>query len=415
MPKRVAPLNALQLRRINPNPEKTTELVDGAIPGLRLRISPYGLFSWSLNMRSKGRMRRFHVGNGLSLSEARKRAQRLRYEIQNGRDPTEERREERSKSKLGLNEIKTFEDLIDQYYGSGPGSFLKTKAAQSCSLKLVFQTVLNSELIKLKRSTLQLTVDRHKSKVSAARSAAYLNPILRWAERRDLLERGFPLEKPLHPAPKQTVLNFSELAVLIPKFVGQYGLCAKFILLTGVRKSAALALRWEQIDFDNSVWVVPAEILKDTRRYSARIKQQKKDQIIPLSRQAIFLLNEIKNEPGNLSLKPAALSKKLVFSNAKGGILDNWSRWLAEIRTDSGIHDWSLHSLRRTCATMAGELGAAPHVISAMLGHSNIGGQLLAIYNHSSYISEQREFFQKLADQLDLLKTPTQMDQIVTD
>ena len=153
--------------------------------------------------------------------------------------------------------------------------------------------------------------------------------------------------------------------------------------------------------------MVPAEILKDTRRYSARIKQQKKDQIIPLSRQAIFLLNEIKNEPRNLSLKPAALSKKLVFSNAKVGILDNWSRWLAEIRTDSGIHDWSLHSLRRTCATMAGELGAAPHVISAMLGHSNSGGQLLAIYNHSSYISKQREFFQKVADQLDLLKTPT--------
>ena len=35
MPKRVAPLNALQLRRINPNPEKTTELVDGAIQCLR--------------------------------------------------------------------------------------------------------------------------------------------------------------------------------------------------------------------------------------------------------------------------------------------------------------------------------------------------------------------------------------------
>ena len=33
------------------------------------------------------------------------------------------------------------------------------------------------------------------------------------------------------------------------------------------------------------------------------------------------------------------------------------------------LKDWSAHTLRRTSATLAGDLGAPPHVISVTLGH----------------------------------------------
>ena len=67
----------------------------------------------------------------------------------------------------------------------------------------------------------------------------------------------------------------------------------------------------------------------------------------------------------------------------------------------TGVPGWSAHALRRTSATLAGDLGAPPHVISVMLGHSNVGGQLVAGYNHSTYSSEHKDVLQRVADKLE--------------
>ena len=90
MPKRVPPLSAAQLARIKPAPAKVIELIDGAVPGLRFRVTPAGTHSWSLNIRANGKMRRFDVGRNLSLSEARSKAEKLKVEIKNGEDPKAE-------------------------------------------------------------------------------------------------------------------------------------------------------------------------------------------------------------------------------------------------------------------------------------------------------------------------------------
>ena len=51
MAKRVPPLTAIKLARLKPDRLQTIELIDGAIPGLRVRMSPTGILSWSLNIR----------------------------------------------------------------------------------------------------------------------------------------------------------------------------------------------------------------------------------------------------------------------------------------------------------------------------------------------------------------------------
>ena len=40
MAKRVPPLSATTLSKFKPDPVKVLELVDGAVPGLRVRITP---------------------------------------------------------------------------------------------------------------------------------------------------------------------------------------------------------------------------------------------------------------------------------------------------------------------------------------------------------------------------------------
>ena len=75
MPKRVPPLSAVQLAQIKPDPSKVIELIDGAVPGLRFRVTPAGTRSWSLNIRANGKMQGFEVGQNLGLLQASSKAE----------------------------------------------------------------------------------------------------------------------------------------------------------------------------------------------------------------------------------------------------------------------------------------------------------------------------------------------------
>ena len=71
MPKRVAATNAKRIAHWKPDPDRTLEIVDGAVPGLRVRLSPSGVMSWSLSARIDGRRRRVGIGEGLPLDSNR--------------------------------------------------------------------------------------------------------------------------------------------------------------------------------------------------------------------------------------------------------------------------------------------------------------------------------------------------------
>lgn len=405
MPKRVPPLSAAQLARIKPDPAKVIELIDGAVPGLRFRVTPAGASSWSLNIRANGKMRRFEVGRNLSLSEARSKAEELKVKIKNGADPTAEKRAKREKAKLALDGIGTMGSLVDWYFANGPGAHLKTKYDQRNGICFVFSVHLKKPAVELKSAELQLSVDNHKAKVSAARAVAYLNPILRWAQKRDLVVGEFNLEKPILDMPKQRFLDETELAAILPFLGDSRGMCARFILLTGARISAATKATWSQINWDAKTWTIPSDHLKDTRALRQRSQRPKKPMVVPLSRQAIELLKMIearREQTSRLrSPEPRAPESDLIFTSVSGTELGNWSRWLKKIAEVTGVPSWSAHALRRTSATLAGDLGAPPHVISVMLGHSNVGGQLVAGYNHSTYSSEHKDILQGVADRLE--------------
>jgi integrase len=69
------------------------------------------------------------------------------------------------------------------------------------------------------------------------------------------------------------------------------------------------------------------------------------------------------------------------------------------------VAGWSAHALRRTTATLAGDLGAPPHIVSIILGHANVGGQLVAGYNQSKYRSEHQQILQNIADKLQSIES----------
>jgi integrase len=69
------------------------------------------------------------------------------------------------------------------------------------------------------------------------------------------------------------------------------------------------------------------------------------------------------------------------------------TRALQRARNAIGVPDWRVHDLRRTAATMMGEMGVKPHVISHVLNHISVtrGKVTGKHYNQFTYDPEKRE------------------------
>lgn len=402
--KRVDPLTSAKIRSLKPG-NTTTELVDGHVPGLRVRMTPNGVKTWSLNIRdAKGQRRRFDVGRDLGLREARDRASEIRQQVRSGADPTAERRASKLRSEAAKSGTGTFGSVVADYFASGNGSLLHSRAEQKRRIRNVFAKHLGRPAVEISPAEFQIAADKHSSASSAGHAVAYVRPLAAWASRRGLMQRGFTdLEKPAarseanDTAIGQRFLTQDELAKILPALGSRgHNAAARFMLLTACRLEEACGATWAEIDLEHGSWTIPASRRKDTRS-KLRVKQVPPiDHAVILPRQAIELLSR--------SLEPAE-PDVLVFRGERGAKLQNWDRWTKLISAETGITGWDRHALRRTTATMAGDLDAPPHVISAMLGHRNIGSQLTAGYSKARYGEEVGRHLQLVADRLQAIES----------
>ena len=388
MPKRAKPLSAQQLKTWRRHSERTLERIDGAVPGLRARLAPHGPIAWSLSLRVEGVRQRIAVGKGLGLAEARREAEQIRAAIARGEDPTGGRRARKARRKAAAQGIGTLGSIIAAYYEQGPGANLRSGAASRALIERAFFRHLARPAIDVRSAELQLAVDGCRSKSTAKRVATSFQPIVRWAAKRGLMTKGEPLETPTQGAPKQRVLARREVVALLQALDShKYGTAARFMLVTAARREEVSGATWGEIK--DGLWTIAAARRKNTRPNS---KRPMADHVVPLPRQALALLDEL--APGERD--------ELIFPSEGGARLANWSNWSAQTERRLGF-DVTPHALRRTCATLAGDLGHPPHVVSALLGHREIAGDLHDGYNQSRYSAEVANALQMVADLLDAL------------
>jgi integrase len=187
------------------------------------------------------------------------------------------------------------------------------------------------------------------------------------------------------------------------------GICCKFLLLTAARLREATEATWAEIDLKTGSWTVSPERRKDTRSRTRRKQVPSQPHVIPLSRQSLELLEKVRTAE-RVRRELSGITAEItdgdpIFVGERGGKLQNWDRWLKLLSRETGVSGWSAHTLRRTSATLAADLGAEPHVISVLLGHKNVGGQLTAGYSKSRYRREHAEALQRLADHVDAIET----------
>lgn len=362
------------------------ELADERQEGLRLRITPKGVRTWVLACRDPlERMRRFTLGRYpmLGISDAREAARSMRVEVRKGADPTADARKKRAMAREAKEGIGTLRALLD-LYGTKRGVALKSWPECRRRIEHVFAAHMAKPLLVLRAGDLQLTADSHKAQQAAAAAVRYVRPVLKWGGQRGYLPAETAV---LHPPAtvqrRARVLSRDELRALLPvldRSPRPYAAALRFMLLTLARREEVCQARWADIDLAAQAWT-----LHDTKNGQPHV--------VPLSRQAVALLEARRpSEP---------LPDALVFASEGGRALVNWDRETKQLMVASGTSGWTRHDLRRTGATMLGEMGELPDIIEAALNHVAIRSQLAATYNRSRYRPQVATALQRLADALD--------------
>src|ERR1700727_2525524 len=381
MPKRVAPLNAMQVERIKPG----QELIDGGVPGLRVTRTAAGL-SWGLSVRVKGARRWIKVGVGIGLAEARRRAERLRRDIADARDPAQEYSAAKHRQRDAAKGLGTLRRVIVAYFEHRPE--LMSAATQRKALMPLFNDWLDKPALDVTPPLAQLAVDkwaRTRSATLASRAVTYFKPLAKWAARRGLMKGGFgELERPAQAARKQLVLSQADVGELLRSLGGSSrDIAIRGMLLTGARCNEACKAVWSAFDLAQGEWTLPG-----LRRKNPKPGRLLPDHVMPLPAGLVALLRTI--GPGE--------PEKLAFPGARGAVIGNWSKWTREMKARLGI-DVTPHAFRRTFKTMLGEVGAPPYVGSAALGHAP-GDATASAYDKATYFTERVEYVGRLAVRL---------------
>lgn len=178
------------------------------------------------------------------------------------------------------------------------------------------------------------------------------------------------------------------------------GCIIQFLAYTGMRIGEALALTWNDIDFDSNKIYINKNLVTIIDRESSNsrkmvvqntLKTSSSNRVIPMSRNAKTALK---------SLKSANSQNELVFRTSNGTALDirNLDRMFHKIQERAGIKEHgTLHSLRHTFATRLIEVGTDIKVVSKLLGHSDIN----ITYNTYVHIIENQQV--KAVDNIDLI------------
>lgn len=139
--------------------------------------------------------------------------------------------------------------------------------------------------------------------------------------------------------------------------------------------------RWKEINFKTREWTIPSTRMKMRREH-----------IVPLSRQSIDLLHQIKQ---------LNLSDEWIFPNSKGTGCLNANALLSCLQSlGYSSKVMTVHGFRAMASTLLNEMGFVSDIIEKSLAHNN-QGSVRAIYNRAQWLKQRKRMMQIYADTLD--------------
>ena len=368
--------------------------------GLFLFIPTSGSKLWRMAYRFEGKNKLLSFGSypALSLREARECRDAAKKLLAQGIDPSEHKREEH-KARLTAqrdsfqNIAREWHDVrlaefsekhrgtvmyrLETYIFPGIGAKHITKLDTQDILAVV-KPLEQKGLHETSRRLLQIVSQVFRYAIATGRAKHNIAADLRGALRP---------RKVTHRAALVEPGKVGQLLRDIDAYEGYFPLvCAlKLAPLVFTRPTELRAARWKEFDLDDREWRIPAERMKMRRQH-----------IVPLSTQAISILEDLYEATGDGAyLFPSIRTATRPISDA--------TMLNALRRMGYQKQEMSVHGFRAIASTLLNELGYNRDWIERQLAHGE-GNDVRSAYNHAEYLPERRRMMQEWADYLDKLR-----------
>ncbi len=402
MPKRIAPLTNISIKNAK-SAEKERKMFDGG--GLFLLVTPSGGKLWNMKYRHDGKEGKLSFGAypSVSLADARVRREEAQKLLSQGIDPAVYRKQEKT-LRHGL-KANSFEIIAREWYAKQVEDKTWTDEHATTIMnrmeKDMFPWIGKTPITEVTAKDIRGILDRVRGRgviETARRCLTISGQVFTYAISYDkaMYNVSASLTKYLPPISKTrkhmaSITDPKELAPLLRSIDGYQGSfvakCALQLLpLLFVRPGELRHMEWSEIDFDAAEWNIPAGKMK-----------KKNPHLVPLSVQAIHVLNEI---------KPLTCNSKYVFPSAR-----SYDRCMSDNTVNAAFRRMGFdgetitgHGFRATARTILDEvLGFRPDFIEHQLAHA-VKDPNGTAYNRTAFLSERRKMMQTWSEYLDGLK-----------
>ena len=395
-------LTAVQIKEAKAS-QKDYKLSDAE--GMYLLVKSNGNKYWRLDYRFAGKRKTYAMGvyPQVSLKQARESRFKAKMLLSEGKDPSQIKRESKRHSS-----VPTFEEIAlrwwhhekDKWKPNHADRVIKrlkdnsfaTLGRQSADKISPLQVIAVIKKIE-GRGALDVA-NRVKQSIKAVYRFAIQHGIVMTNPAGDL--DGIVKSRKVVHRPS---LPKNELPLFLHSLEGYSSkgrvltkLSIKLLVLTFVRSLELRGAKWEEFDFEDKLWRIPAERMK-----------MNVEHLVPLSTQAVDVLNQIRVITGRYDLLfPSEVNRNKTMSD------NTMRKAIFRMGFDGQTHGKSKavpHGFRATASSILNEEGFNPDAIERQLAHQERNGVRAAYTHHARYMPERERMMQWWADFLDVQRS----------
>lgn len=391
-------LSAVECKNATSNGAGVRKLHDG--DGLYLWVYLDGRKYWRMRYWQASKEKSLSIGvfPKVTLSNARKKREELRKQLEADLDPSAERKAANLRKKLTAEN--SFKAVAMEWYNKQLHTWVPHHAEdvkrrlesnifpvlgkrpigqiEAPELLQAIRSIETRGSYDLAHRVLQVCGQVFRYGIATGRCTRNLSADLRGALTPHVKQHQAAVRAEELPDLLRAIAKYDEIGDK------QTRLALQLLAQTFVRTNELIGAEWVEFDVDNALWVIPA----------ARMKM-KAEHVVPLTKQALALLAEIKKlASGSRFVFPGRNRDKPISNNTM----------LFALYRMGYRGKMTGHGFRAVASTILNEAGFQPDVIERQLAHCE-RNQVRGAYNRAEYLPERKRMMQHWANYLDLVES----------